>query len=165
MEWLSLQDEMLYLHILFFIIKGLIFHHSLTHLLASLTLSLKNIMPTHSHTQLLYLSLMVLLVIQFIQIYENKVKQLQHGRLINQQFTDMIYLVPRTVCVRHASTCTHTHMHTVICKCRQMLLHSICKSFLKINNQLKTGLSWNAGAPTPVCQFCGGMLRVGKSCS
>lgn len=82
-------------------------------------------------------------------MYENEVKQLQRGKLINQQRKNIIYLVPRVnLCVTCISMYARTHMHTVICKCRQMLLHKICKSFLKIDNYLKRELSFKAGALT-----------------
>ena len=62
---------------------------------------------------------------------------------------NIIYLVPWVdLCATCISMYARTHMHTVICKCKQMLLHKICKSFLKINNYLKRELSFKAGAPT-----------------
>lgn len=52
LEWLSFEDEMLYMHILYFTIKSLIFYYSLTHLRLSLTLS-DSLMHTDAHTRAL----------------------------------------------------------------------------------------------------------------
>lgn len=61
MEWISFQDEILYLQILYFMIKGLIFYYPLTQPLLSLTLSLaENLMPTHTHTHSCYVLFLII---------------------------------------------------------------------------------------------------------
>lgn len=107
LEWLSFSDEILYMHILYFMIKSLIFYYSLTH---SSTFSRSVRLTTsrkHAHVQLLHVFL-PFFIVQRHKINKNKVKQM--CELVHRRTTNIIYM--------------YAHAHH---KSRQMSLHNICK--------------------------------------